>query len=101
MVTCYPERGHHHQTEDAIDDEGPGHLSDGVAVPPPVFLDLVDPSVPVPVGEGHVEAQDDVEELVKVAAPGPELLRGEDLNKTQCQELQQCHNKEAAEGGGE
>ena len=68
-----PKRRKHHDCADDVDTECRRHLSASGSEPGPELLDAEVTLVPVREGGGVVDVLQDVDELVDVVSPPPEL----------------------------
>ena len=73
FCTCVPKWYKHQSYADDVDTECRRHLSASSSEPGPELLDAVIPLVPVREGGGVVDVLQDVDELVDVVSPPPEL----------------------------
>ena len=73
FCTCVPKWHKHQYCGDNVDTECCRHLSASSSEPGPELLDAVIPLVPVTEGGGVVDVLQDVDELVDVVSPPPEL----------------------------
>ena len=78
--TRVPKRHKHKGCANDVDTECGCHLSASSSEPGPELLDAVIPLVPVREGGGVVDVLQDVDELVDVVSPPPELGGCQDLN---------------------
>ena len=73
FCTCVPKWHKHQYCGDDVDAECRRHLSASSSESYPELLDAVIPLVPVREGGGVVDVLQDVDELVDVVSPPPEL----------------------------